>query len=203
MCLVTLTVLAQGLYNTEFKAVKYCHKSKSESKWSNWEDINKTVVLNRDYIKIGGIKYQAMEEGSYYWSIDLRNCGLYEASAKLVGKGNGHYQLYLYYDNFSECYSLRNADAFAAERSQKRSQLSNREWILARWKGNGNNYIYIYKNTITMKLRPSQAYDQYIPNIEYQVDGNKIITNLDDGTITIDRSNGCLYFRGVRYSYDE
>lgn len=208
MCLVTLTVMAQGLQNTEFKAVKYCHKSKSDPKWSKWEDVDKvdkSVVLNSKYIIICGNKYRAMENGAYDWFIDEFDRGVYNASARLVDKGNGHYQLYLYFDNFSKCYSLRDVETFATERSQKRSKMNNQEWILGTWKGkdDGYNYITIYQNTIKMRLHQYQAVYNYINNIEYQVDGNKIITNLDNGTITIDRSSDCLYFRGVRYSYDE
>lgn len=191
----------------KFYSEEYCRHD--NTKWSEWEKKDTKVIvkidLERRYdrVIIDGYDYyaypdpDAVDRWYLYYDFDLYQ---YFNHARLEKGKNGTY--YLYIENTSEtiCYKLKIDDR---DSPAVRAKLSLNEWIIGIWEGrdDGENYIAIYKDYIKMSLHRYQAVYNEIDGIKYQIDGNHIITNLKNGTITIDRSNGCLYFRGVKYTF--
>lgn len=186
-----------------FYAVKYCEHD--NTKWGEWKETNKKVSIVKDFgavwdlISIDGSGYYAKPSGIDKWDCyheyyeKVRSC-----QARLIKNKNGRYQLYLDKESGTICYDLEDRGNPAY-----RAKLSLYEWLIGTWEGkdDGYNYIDIYKGYIKMRLHRYEAVYDYINDIKYQIDGSQIITNLKNGTITIDRSNGCLYFRGVKYTF--
>lgn len=195
---------AQTPKKRTFYAVKSCEYDKNTKKWDDYRNIKKLVVIEKersgflDYITIDYKGYYAKPIDTDKWfcyTDNFQNNPVFQAN--LRKKENGSYQLYLYYfegEEYGTCYFLESFSAV-------RAKMNLDEWIIGKWEGNddGHSDIIIYNDRIAMNLHQYQDVYQILKGINYYIDGNKIQTNLNNGTITIDRNNGCLYFRGVKY----
>lgn len=205
LSLVTLTAFPLSIQKRTFKAVKYCVLD--NGKWGDWKNTEYKVIIEKkiwsdndysEYITIRGTKYIAKPQGTDKWICYLNEQPV--LNAHLDQRDNGSYVLYLRDANGATCLYLKLDDSNSPA---ARAKLSLDEWLIGSWEGgdDGYSYIHIYKDYINMRIHRYEAVYTNINDISYYVDEDQIITDLENITINIDRSNECLYFRGEKYKF--